>query len=466
MAVAILYPSSPPALPTSAPATRVAIIGGGASGVLTAVNLLTAPGGAGLAVTIHEASGIVGRGIAYGTSDPRHLLNVRARHMSAWPDVPSDLLEWAARTGRDADPQGFLPRADYAAYLQDTLASVADHRLTVRAGRVDDVVPLPGGGYEIHTVDTRSTADSVILAYGNQEPRALLVDGDTLPPAPWHLANPWELSALHLLPGDSTAVIVGTGLTAIDTAITFLEEHPGRRVVMTSRHGMLPHAHVGQQSTAWVTPAPAGPLTADGLAEHYRRQVAAADAQGVDWRAVVDGLRRQTQALWQGLDLDERRRFLAVHARHWEVRRHRMAPEVAARLEGYQAEGRLSVLSGGVTRVVDRGSRCEVHLGGLGAPVPADALVNCTGPSTDITRSGDPLLLALRERGLATPDPLHLGLATTTDGQLVDPQGLPVAGLYAVGPPRKGVLWESTAIPEIRTQAAEVARAHVTAGRR
>lgn len=463
MGVAILQPTRPPAPAPTVPVTRVAIIGGGASGVLTAVNLLTARGSAGLAITIHEATGIVGRGVAYGTSDPRHLLNVRARHMSAWPDVPSDLLEWAARTGRDADPQAFLPRADYAAYLQDTLASVADHRLTVRAGRVDDVVPLAGGGYEIHADGTRSTADSVVLAYGNQEPRGLVVDGDALPPAPWHLANPWDLSALHLLPGDATAVVVGTGLTAIDTTITFLEEHPARRVVMTSRHGMLPRPHVGQQSTAWVSPAPAGPLTADGLVEHYQTQVAAAGAQGVDWRAVVDGLRPQTQALWQGLDLEERRRFLAVHARHWEVRRHRMAPEVAERLEGYQAEGRLSVLSGGVTRVVDRGARCEVHLGGLGAPVPADVLVNCTGPSTDITRGGDPLLLALREHGLAGPDPLHLGLAATADGQLVDPHGHPVPGLYAVGPPRKGVLWESTAIPEIRAQAAAVARLQVGA---
>ena len=431
--------------------------------MLTAVNLLSIPGGEQVEVTIHEASGIVGRGIAYGTSDPRHLLNVRARHMSAWPDVPSDLLEWAARTGRGIDPQGFLPRRDYAAYLQDTLASVADHRLTVRAGRVDDLVALPDGGFEVHAAGTVSIADSVVLAYGNQEPRALVVDGDTLPPAPWHVPNPWDLAALHLLPGDATAVVVGTGLTAIDTTITFLEEHAGRRVVMTSRNGLLPFAHVGQQSTAWVSPTVTGPTTADGLAAFVREQVDAAAARGVDWRAVVDGLRPQTQALWQGLDLEERRRFLSTHARQWEVRRHRMAPEVAERLEAYQAEGRLSILAGAVARVVDRGHRCEVHLGAVGTPVSADALVNCTGPSPDITRSGDALLLALRERGLASPDPLHLGLATTEDGALLDPHGQLVPGLFAVGPPRKGVLWESTAIPEIRAQAAGVARSLVAA---
>ncbi|MGN6613403.1 MAG: FAD/NAD(P)-binding protein, partial [Angustibacter sp.] len=82
---------------------------------------------------------------AYGTSDPRHLLNVRARHMSAYADVPSDLLDWARRTGRDPDPLGFLPRMEYSAYLQDTLADVADHRLTISAGRVDDLVRVGGG---------------------------------------------------------------------------------------------------------------------------------------------------------------------------------------------------------------------------------------------------------------------------------------------------------------------------------
>ena len=124
---------------------RVAVIGGGASGVLTAINLLARSDDPDLEVVIHEASGVVGRGVAYGTNDQRHLLNVRARHMSALPDSPSDLLDWALRTGRSDDPQGFLPRADYAIYLQDRLTDVADDRLRIQAGRVTDVIesPLP-----------------------------------------------------------------------------------------------------------------------------------------------------------------------------------------------------------------------------------------------------------------------------------------------------------------------------------
>ena len=226
---------------------------------------------------------------------------------------------------------------------------------------------------------------------------------------------------------------------------------------MVSRHGLLPRRHVEQQSTAWVTKVPSGPLTADRLADLFRHQVAAARQQGVGWRAVVDGLRAPTQDIWRRLALDERRRFLVEHAREWEVRRHRMAPEVAERLDSYAAAGRLEIRADTIGSVAERGDRCVVGFTRSGPPVTADAVVNCTGPLTDVTRCGDPLLLAMRERGLLSPDPLLLGLAGTPEGELLDEEGRVVPGLYAVGPPRKGTLYESTAIPEIRTQAAQVA---------
>ena len=131
---------------------------------------------------------------------------------------------------------------------------------------------------------------------------------------------------------------------------------------MVSRHGLLPHAHIEQQSTAWVSDVPTGPLTADGIAAFVRGQVEAARAHGVDWRNVVDGLRPATQSIWGRLDLDERRRFLSTYVRDWEVRRHRMAPEVADRIRGYRRDGRLTVLDGGVTAVETRGPPGAVRL--------------------------------------------------------------------------------------------------------
>lgn len=445
------------------PRSRVAVIGGGASGVLTAINLLVRSDDPGLEVVIHEASGIVGRGIAYGTNDQRHLLNVRARHMSAFPDAPSDLLDWALRTGRSNDPQGFLPRADYAIYLQDRLADVADDRLQVRAGRVLNVVPVVEaerhlGRFQLVTEHTTTYADVVVLCHGNQPPRPLATaDGAVLPDAPWHVANPWALARLRALPEDAEILVVGTGLTAVDTVITLLEDGPGRRVTMASRSGLLPKPHVSQAHTAWVTKVPESAVTADEIAAAVTAECQAAAERGVGWRAVVDGLRPLTQGLWQRLPIAERRRFLDVHARDWEVRRHRMATEVALRLQSYRYDGRLAVHEGSLRRVEDLGDRCRVVTSPDAEPGHFDAIVNCTGPLTDVRQSADPLIRALVQRGTAAPDPLRLGLDTTPDGALLDAGGEVVDGLFVVGPPRKGTLWESTAIPEIRAQAAQIA---------
>lgn len=435
----------------------VAVVGGGASGTLTAIHLM-ASRSHDLSLTVHDASGELGKGLAYGSTDRRHLLNVRSRHMSAFPEIPSDLVEWARRTGRQPDAQAFLPRRDYAVYLHETLDRLRDDRLSFRAERVYDVAPVDGG-FELHANGGRVTrASAVVLAPGNQRPAPLAVDGVPLPDAAWHLPDPWDLGRLSTLAPDAVVVLVGSGLTAVDAAITLLDDAPERRVVMVSRHGLLPAAHIEQSSTAWLSPIPAGPVTADQLAELLRGQVAAAARQGVDWRPVVDGLRAPTQGLWMRLDLDERRRFLSTYARAWEVRRHRMAPDIAARLDRYREEGRLQLLEGGLAGITDHVLRCEVELPALPDTLFADAVVNCTGPMTDISRSTDPLLRALVRRGLLTPDQLRLGVSCTPQGEVLDVSGQIVPGLYVVGPPRKGTLWETTAVPEIRSQAAVLAQ--------
>jgi uncharacterized NAD(P)/FAD-binding protein YdhS len=455
-----VHSAAPPAAPLDGPEpTRsdVAVIGGGASGTLTAIHLLASRAHQ-LTVTVYDASGELGKGLAYGTTDRRHLLNVRSRHMSAFPDIPSDLVEWARRTGREPDAQAFLPRRDYAVYLRETLDRMRDDRFAFRAERVLDVVPTDGG-FELHASGGRVTrAGAVVLAPGNLRPGPLEAGGVPLPEAPWHLADPWDLDRLAALPEDAVVVVAGTGLTAVDAVITLLEDAPGRRALLVSRHGLLPAAHIEQSSTAWLSPIPAGPVTADRLAELVRDQVAAARRQGVDWRAVVDGLRAPTQGLWQRLPLAERRRFLATYARQWEVRRHRMAPEVAARLDGYREAGRLQLLAGGIAGVTDHGYRCEVELPALPDPLFADAVVNATGPLTDISRSTDPLLGSLVARGVLTPDPLRLGVSCTPAGEVLDVSGQVVPRLYVVGPARKGALYETTAVPELRGQAAALAQ--------
>jgi len=82
---------------------------------------------------------------------------------------------------------------------------------------------------------------------------------------------------------------------------------------------------------------------------------------------------------------------------------------------------------------------------------------NCTCPACDLSTVGDPLLEDLFASGLARPDSLRLGLDVAPDGSVINSEGRISGRVFAVGPLRRGALWETTAVPEIRGQAAQLA---------
>src|SRR5690606_1375848 len=97
----------------------VAVVGAGFSGLLTALHLLTARDGP--TVRLFERRGVFGRGLAYGTDNAEHLLNVRAANMSAFPDRPDHFTEWLATHDGWRSQGGFVTRGAYGDYLQDML---------------------------------------------------------------------------------------------------------------------------------------------------------------------------------------------------------------------------------------------------------------------------------------------------------------------------------------------------------
>ena len=78
---------------------QIAIVGGGATGALAALHVTRALG-TGIDIVVIEPAAEVGRGVAYATDDPAHLLNVRVGNMSAFPDQPEHLFELAAQRAR------------------------------------------------------------------------------------------------------------------------------------------------------------------------------------------------------------------------------------------------------------------------------------------------------------------------------------------------------------------------------
>jgi uncharacterized NAD(P)/FAD-binding protein YdhS len=160
--------------------------------------------------------------------------------------------------------------------------------------------------------------------------------------------------------------------------------------------------------------------------------------------------------------VSSRRRFLR-HARAvWDVHRHRMAPSVAETLDQMRRAGVLHVHAGRLRgfQLLEEGwveARARPRGVVFEATLRVQHVINCTGPDCSIVR-GHPLLCALLESGIARLDALGIGLATDTEGALLDAGGRTSPLLSTLGPTRRGSLWESTAIPEIRAQATVLAR--------
>jgi uncharacterized NAD(P)/FAD-binding protein YdhS len=179
----------------------------------------------------------------------------------------------------------------------------------------------------------------------------------------------------------------------------------------------------------------------DSIRARVRAHVADVRRRTGDWRPGVDGVRHRVAELWQRLSEADRTRFLAEDAGPWGAVRHRMPPESSAAVERLRADGRLTITRGAVTDVAARSTGW---------------VVNCTGPRADVRTLGDPFLddlLRPRTGGaLAVVATGGMGVRTV-DGRLLDGAGTTEAPLWALGALRRGELWESTAIPEIRTQA-------------
>jgi uncharacterized NAD(P)/FAD-binding protein YdhS len=449
--------------PLSGRGAVVAVIGGGASGALTATYLLRAAAAARipLRIALIDRHGQHGLGQAYATVNPAHLLNSPADRMSAVVHDPGHLARWAAANGIRHD--GFLPRPAFGRYLRELLADA--ERLagpTATVTRItSDVVGLTANGLHrplrLHlAADGRLDADAAVLATGNRTPAAPC----PVPASPRYVGDPWVPGALDGVADGSPVVILGTGLTMLDVAISLTGAHPETVVHAVSRHALLPREHRCPPDGAVQPPVrpafDASPVDLSGLIRHVR--VAAAQAPD-GWQDVVDALRPHVPGLWQRLSPADKRRFLGHVARYWEVHRHRMPPATARRIDQLRSAGRLSVLPGRLIAVSDQpaGLCVRIEQGARVLEVSAGWLINATGPAPDVTATRDPLLRGLLDAGLARPDPLRLGIEADARGALLTVSGTPSDRIFTLGPPLRGQLYETTAIPEIRDQAAALA---------
>jgi uncharacterized NAD(P)/FAD-binding protein YdhS len=408
----------------------VAVVGGGAAGVLATQELLRCSDDR---VVLIEP-GQPGGGLAYGSARPWHLLNSRAGAMSADPADPGDFARWA-----ECEPSSFQPRSVYGRYLADafarTAAAYAD-RLEVVPDRAVRLAGF-GASRRIHTEKSgQIAADEVVVATGN--PAA--AQPFPLRDHPDYIADPWRPGALEAIPSDVPVLLVGAGLTAVDVVLTLTADgHRDAPITAVSRRGQLPLSHISE-----VPPAVDLALGECRSLRDLVRAVRVAAANAEDWRAVVDALRPDIDRIWGTLTAAEQDAFLRHLARPWECHRHRMAPSVGARIAALREEGRFEVRAGGIRAVT--GPPAGGVLVELEAGVQwFGAVVNCAGPGR-LPASAGTFVHSLLNDGHAKIGPHGLGLDIDHQGRIAD-------DLWLIGPLRRGRSWETTAVPEIRSQA-------------
>jgi uncharacterized NAD(P)/FAD-binding protein YdhS len=446
----------------SATAPVIVVIGGGFSGAAVAAQLLRR--GRPVRVVLVNRFGPIGRGVAYRTRIEAHVLNVPAAGMSALADDPEHFLRWASARDGSIRPGTFVSRRVYGEYLEallreaESAAGPSGATLDRVVGEVRDVEPRPGGGAAVVFADgSRREADRVVLALGNYSPNDPPADGAGFYASERYVRDPWIRGALDVIREGEAVLLLGTGLTMMDIALDLASRGTSLPIRAVSRHGLLPRGHALQSATPARPPADDDTKTVRALLRWLRH---AARETG-DWRAAVGAIRDATPAIWQGFSEAERSRFLR-HARPWwEIHRHRAAPPTAAAVAGMIEHGELQTRAGRVVRWEPDAGGVRVHVRPRGAggteTIFVERVVNCTGPSSDVRRVGDPLLNALLARGLMVADPHRLGILVSSDCALVGAAGEPSETFFLVGPLLKARFWEATAVPELRRHAKSVA---------
>ena len=438
----------------------VVVVGGGAAGAAVFGELIgRADGGC-----VHWVTGNrpPGRGVAYSSLEEHHLLNVRAAGMGLFDGPGSVFARHPAAGG--AEPHAFAPRRRYGDYVQSRLAE----RVSAArgAGRRFEFHPdtavdawIEAGRWRVRLEGGATLeAGELVLAPGALPPRPLRGVSVQALGSGAYVVDPWQLQAPATPP--RRVLVIGTGLTAVDVLLSAARRWPQARLQAISRHGRLPFTHREHPVPPWRgQPALNRALQEAGGAGGMLRSLRQAMREAPDWQAVVDGIRPVTVPLWQGLPMDERRRFLRHLRWLWEAARHRVPPASAQALQDLQAAGRLQI---GAARVlaVEGDGPLQVRVRGRGAEAPsvleADLVVQATGLEMSAgTATGLPRQLL--ERGLVALDALRLGLAGREDGRLLEPGGEVQPGLSAIGPLLRGTLWECTAMPEIRVAARNLA---------
>lgn len=437
---------------------NIAIIGGGFSGTMLALNL--AAKNSGHAIHVVEPRSSLGLGVAYSTDEPGHLLNVAASNMSAWPDRPHDFIGYLIdeRPELAEEPLEFFhsfyaPRMSYGRYIQSLVkrpeySSIMHHRAqALRVGRAGTSLSISLSNQ--HVLE----ASAVVLALGLPPSGAIdRIFGWAQPGR--YLSQPWDAletsSFLRDIDPRDHILIIGSGLTMVDMLVSLKQRGHQGFVTIVSRHGQVPQVHAPFDKISHFKLKERTPRAWLKFFREYRD----------NWRAVFDALRPHTPSIWQNFTVAQKTQFLRHLRPWWDSRRHRVAPEINNILKAGLREERYQVHAGRLLKAQTETKGFNLSFAkpdGTVLSLSPQRVINCTGPESQVINFKGSLWTCLLKEGLLRPDPTGMGVLSTSEFQAIPQVGYEPSPLFVLGALRRGTQWESTAVPELRADAVRLA---------
>jgi uncharacterized NAD(P)/FAD-binding protein YdhS len=440
----------------------LAIIGGGFSGVAVAFNIQKELQRLKLSLScvLFEPYELIGAGAAYSTQDAAHLLNVVASKMSIDEKDPESFVRWLNKNSFSYTANDFVPRYIYQKYISEMFNTCSQNpesclRIQIVRSPVASINEVMTGRYNLHSEDrVNFTANKVVIAVGNSPVSNLKPISRNL------VENPWNLDVLQSGAKVDEIAIIGTGLSAVDTVLSLEQLSFKGKYTLISRRGLLPQPHPLESHTSLKMEVRIDRIKKAGSLRTMLREFRILISEGVLWHNLIDALRPSSQDIWKQLSLDDKQRFIRHLRSLWASHRHRVPKESENIISQLVKKGRLKVIRSNFHSAELRKNKIWLTVSkeksrDIG---PYDKVYNCMGIWADLRRSQSPLIESLLKAHLASYDDLFFGLRTGTKGQLLRADGRIVRGLYTLGSLRRGELWETTAVREIRSQAQEIAR--------
>lgn len=448
---------------------KIGIIGAGFMGTMTAIQLIKKTNQPIEIILVNDQDNFA-KGIAFNPYSKKQLLNVIVSKMSAYSDQPEHFLDWLMlhpkylSKNRDMVASAFVPRALYGDYLVELWqnaqkeAAKKDIKITTIVAEVEDL-KVSKDHFSLTIEGKKIEVDQCVIASGNLLPRNPRIRNVDFYASENYYQNPWALESVTKLKADQSVLIIGNGLTMVDTVLGLLEHGFTNSIYSISPNGfnILPHRYSGAPYPN-LTKELSDKVSLRDMVSLFNKHVKSVRELGLTAEPIVDSLRAHTQTIWKNLSEAEKAYFMSKLRHLWGVARHRIPLQIHDKIQQLRINRRLNVISGNIIDMNENKHAIKVDFRDNKTKqvksIVVSRVINCTGPETNIENLEQSFLKNLLDRGVISQDALKLGLnADTETFEVKNQKGVSVPKLYTAGSLLKGELWESTAVNELRAQA-------------